>query len=232
MLPLYDENPTYERPYVTYALIAVNTIVFLYMFLIEYVFGPYELAKFYYDWSIIPYFVSNGERLYTIFTSMFMHGGFLHFGGNMLYLYIFGNNIEDSMGHKKFIIFYLACGVAAGFAQILTEPGSLIPMIGASGAIAGVLGAYLLLFPKANVVTLIIYFIVKVPAVIILGFWFLMQLFSGIGSLTASGEGGVAYFAHIGGFACGFLLIKLFRRKDYKSRKCIKDDWERINYHH
>jgi len=228
MLPLYDENPTYSRPYVTYALIGANAVVFLLMVFIEYGLGKYELIKFYYDWALLPAFVSNGERMFTLLTSMFMHGGFLHFGGNMLYLYIFGNNVEDSMGHAKFLAFYLICGLGASLAQIYADTGSVIPMLGASGAIAGVLGAYLVLFPKANVYTLVFYLVAKIPAVIVLGFWFVLQLFSGLGSIGV--EGGVAYFAHIGGFVCGVILVFIFRDRNYKAKMYKKDDWDRIYY--
>ncbi len=230
MIPLYDENPTYERPYVTYGLILANAAVFLILLAVEYGRGTYALSRFYYDWAAVPYFITGGDRLYTLVTSMFMHGGFLHFGGNMLYLYIFGNNVEDSMGHGRYILFYLICGFVASAAQIATEPSSTIPMLGASGAIAGVLGAYLVSFPKAKVVTLAIYFIMRIPAVFVLGFWFLLQLFSGVGSLASGMEGGVAYFAHIGGFVAGMALVFLFRKKGFKSRKRQQDDWDRIYY--
>ncbi|MHC1605429.1 MAG: rhomboid family intramembrane serine protease [Candidatus Methanofastidiosia archaeon] len=230
MLPLYDENPTYRRPYITYILIATNALMFIYMLMIEYALGPYKLTRFYYDWAVIPYYVWKGERLYTLITSMFMHAGFLHFGGNMLYLYIFGNNVEDSMGHGKFFIFYIMCGIVASYAQIMTNPTSTIPNLGASGAIAGVLGAYLITFPKAKVMTLVFYFIIRIPAVIVLGFWFVLQLFGGIGSLAVQGGGGVAYFAHIGGFVCGLILVFIFRKRNFKSKKMIEEDWDRVYY--
>lgn len=230
MLPLYDENPTYERPYVTYAIIIANALVFALLLFVEYVQGPYQLGKFYYDWAVVPYYISNNSHLYTLFTSMFMHGGFLHFGGNMLYLYIFGNNVEDSMGHGKYLVFYLLCGLAASIAQIVIDPSSVIPMLGASGAIAGVLGVYLVTFPRAKVVTLAIYFIMRIPAVIVLGFWFLLQLFSGVGSLAAGSDGGVAYFAHIGGFAVGIILVFLFRKRNFKAQQRKREDWDQIYY--
>ncbi len=230
MIPLYDENPTYERPLVNYALIIANALVFVLLVFIEYGFGRYELAKFYYDWAVVPYYITNNSHLYTLVTSMFMHGGFLHFGGNMLYLYIFGNNIEDSMGHGRYLVFYLICGFSASLAQILVEPSSTIPMLGASGAIAGVLGAYLVTFPRAKVVTLAIYFVMRIPAVIVLGFWFLLQLFSGVGSIASGADGGVAYFAHIGGFAAGMILVLLFRKRNFKARQKKREDWEKIYY--
>jgi membrane associated rhomboid family serine protease len=152
----------------------------------------------------------------TLLTSMFVHAGFFHFAGNMLYLWIFGNNVEDSMGKIRFAIFYLLCGLGAAFVQIFVSPASRIPMVGASGAISGVLGAYLLLFPHARVLTLIPlgFFtqLVEIPAVIVLGFWIVVQLFNGLLTFNFSG-GGVAWFAHVGGFAVGMLLIGLFKRR-------------------
>ncbi|HHN81067.1 MAG TPA: rhomboid family intramembrane serine protease [Methanomicrobia archaeon] len=230
MLPLYDENPTYETPYVTYALIGANALVFLLLNLIEYTGGQYQLQQFYYDWAVVPQFVWNGDRLYTLITSQFMHHGVLHFGGNMLYLYIFGNNVEDSMGHKRFVLFYLICGVVASYTQIFIDTSSPIPMLGASGAIAGILGAYVVNFPRANVVTWALFLIIRIPAVIVLGFWILLQFFSGIGSLATQASGGVAYFAHIGGFVAGFFLVKLFTRRDYLSRKRRIEDWDQIYF--
>jgi len=151
--------------------------------------------------------------LLTIFTSMFLHGGFLHLAGNMLYLWIFGNNVEDAMGHVRFLVFYLLCGVAAVYAQALPNPESIVPMIGASGAISGVLGAYFLLFPHASVLTLVIFGffwrVVRIPAIVVLGFWMIVQILNGLGSFGAGG--GVAWFAHIGGFFAGMGLILLFR---------------------
>jgi len=157
--------------------------------------------------------VPSHSALETLFTSMFLHGGWLHIGGNMLFLWIFGNNVEDSMGRIRFIVFYLLCGLLAGLAQLATDPSSHVPNIGASGAIAGVLGAYLVLYPRARVLTavfLIVFFtIIEVPAFLVLGAWFLLQLVDGAGSVGAGG-GGIAYFAHIGGFLAGALLIHLF----------------------
>ena len=151
----------------------------------------------------------------TLFTSMFLHGGFMHLAGNMLYLWIFGNNVEDSMGHVRFVIFYLLCGVAAALAQAWPNPDSTIPMIGASGAISGVLGAYLLLFPRARVLVLIplgaFSRIVYVPAMFVLGFWFVLQLINT--ALSEGGQGGVAFGAHIGGFVAGMVLIPLFKHR-------------------
>jgi membrane associated rhomboid family serine protease len=155
---------------------------------------------------------------FTLFTSMFLHGGFLHIGGNLLYLWVFGDNVEDAMGSFRFLIFYLLCGVIASLTHISMEPNSLIPMIGASGAISGVLGAYLLLYPRAKVITLIIFFyfirIIKLPALFVLSFWIVFQLLSGTLSLSdKAGYGGVAWFAHIGGFLAGVILVSAFKKK-------------------
>lgn len=203
---------------VTVTLIVINVLVFLYKmslgdrldpFLREYGMTPYEITH---RVSLVP---RAFPVILTLFTSMFLHGGILHVGGNMLYLWIFGNNVEDSMGRLRFIVFYLACGLAAGFAQIAIDPSSQVVTIGASGAIAGVLGGYLLLFPRARVTTLVFlgFFItfIELPAIVVLAFWFIYQLFSGGISLFGGGfAGGVAYFAHIGGFIAGLLLIRLF----------------------
>jgi len=152
-----------------------------------------------------------GADFITVFTSMFMHGGWLHLGGNMLYLWIFGDNVEDRFGHAKFALFYLLCGIAATFAQVLVNSGSNIPNLGASGAIAGVLGAYLILFPKGQVKVLMGRGVVPMPALIVIGLWIVLQFISGIGSITQSAEtGGVAYMAHIGGFVAGLVLTFLF----------------------
>ena len=152
-----------------------------------------------------------GADFITVFTSMFMHGGWLHLGGNMLYLWIFGDNVEDRFGHAKFALFYLLCGIAATFAQVLVNSGSNIPNLGASGAIAGVLGAYLILFPKGQVKVLMGRGVVPMPALVVIGLWIVLQFVSGIGSITQSAEtGGVAYMAHIGGFVAGLVLTFLF----------------------
>ncbi len=177
------------------------------------------------QYGLVPYEVTRGIDLpptiafpiwLTLFTSMFLHGGLLHILGNMLYLWVFGDNVEDAMGHGRFLVFYILCGAAASFAQVAIDPGSPIPQIGASGAIAGVLAAYFLLFPFARILTVvpILFFIrvMAVPAVILLGLWFLLQVGSGVGSLGAAG-GGVAWFAHIGGFLAGGLLVPLFKRR-------------------
>jgi membrane associated rhomboid family serine protease len=229
MIPLRDENPTRIFPAMTWLIIAINLGVFLLeIFGGGMVEGKNGLAGWMAGWTLVPVELTqgrdhpvNGPSLQpfwlTIFTSMFMHGGLMHFGGNMLFLYIFGNNIEDALGHVKFVVFYLVCGIIAALAQVFYNPNSAIPTLGASGAIAGVLGAYLILYPKARVNTLIFLGIfittVHIPAFILLGLWIVSQFFSQFTQslLTDGAEtGGVAYLAHIGGFIAGMVLIKLF----------------------
>jgi membrane associated rhomboid family serine protease len=207
MFPIGDDNTSRRTfPLVTYALIALNILFFL----VELSGGDPFIEK----WAFVPgRFLGNpsGDFL-TLFTSMFMHAGLVHLGGNMLYLWIFGDNVEDRFGHIKFIIFYLLCGLAATFAQLAFGPGSNVPNLGASGAIAGVLGAYILLFPQGRVRVLQGQRVIQVPALLVIGLWIVLQLFSGIGSLASSAQtGGVAYMAHIGGFVAGFVLTYLFR---------------------
>ena len=204
-----DDN-TYRRitPYVTYLLIILNVVVFL----IE----LYSDEAFIVQWAFVPTrFLANPTTDFpTLFTSMFMHGGLLHIGSNMLYLWIFGDNVEDNFGHPKFLIFYLLSGLAATATQLAVSLESNIPNLGASGAIAGTLGAYILLFPKKRVHVLAGRGIIPVPALIVIGFWFILQLFSGIGSLYyTSDTGGIAYMAHIGGFIAGFALAFIFKRR-------------------
>lgn len=216
MIPIKDENPTERFPIVTIGIIALNALVFLHQLSL----GEGS-ERFVWQMGAIPYelthLVDTPPRAYaplplTLFTAMFTHGGFLHIGGNMLYLWIFGNNVEDSMGRFRFIIFYLVCGLVASLLHIFTNVGSQVPIIGASGAIAGTLGAYILLFPRARVLTLIFFgwFIrlAWIPAAFFLGFWFLLQVINA--ALAGPAMGGVAWFAHIGGFAAGFSLVKLF----------------------
>ena len=206
MLPIRDHNPSGRTPYVTYALMAVNIAVFLgYLTMFS---DPSALNAFFAKWALIPARLSFGEGYLTILTSMFLHGGLMHLAGNMLFLWIFGDNMEDRMGHLKYLGFYLASGVAAGLLQVASAPQSMVPMVGASGAIAGVMGGYLLLFPRAKVdilIILLIFFkILPIPAWIMLAVWFVLQTFSGFGSDPDAG--GVAYWAHTGGFMVGFLL--------------------------
>jgi len=207
MFPIGDDDTSRRTvPLVTYALIALNALLFF----VELSGGDAFIGK----WAFVPSrFLANpfGDLL-TLFTSMFMHAGWIHLGGNMLYLWIFGDNVEDRFGHIKFTIFYLLCGLAATFAQLVFSLGSNVPNLGASGAIAGVLGAYILLFPQAKVRVLQGQRVIQVPALIVIGLWIVLQFFSGIGSIAnAAQTGGVAYMAHIGGFLAGFALTFLFR---------------------
>jgi len=201
----------------TVTLIGINVVVFVVELLLE---AAGALPTFFMNWGVTPYEVTQnlGARsIATLLTSVFIHGGFMHILGNMLYLWIFGNNVEDVMGRPKFVLFYLLCGVLAGLSQVAADPLSRIPAIGASGAIAGVLGAYLVLFPRARVATLVflgLFFrIARLPAVLVLGFWFVLQLLNGMLALTTFESGGVAWFAHIGGFVAGVLLVWLFARR-------------------
>ena len=210
MFPIGDDNTARRAlPVVTYALIAANVLFFL----VELNGGQ----AFIQQWAFIPRRFTQDpyDAAPTIFTAMFMHAGWLHLGGNMLYLWIFGDNIEDRFGPAKFLIFYLVCGIAATLAQYYVSPGSRIPNVGASGAIAGVLGGYLLLYPQARVRVLLYNRIVYMPAIFVLGFWIALQVFAGAGALFATAQsedvGGVAYMAHVGGFVAGFLLTLLLR---------------------
>jgi membrane associated rhomboid family serine protease len=207
MFPIRDHNPSGRTPYVTYALVLVNVVVFASYWLAL----PNEdaLGWFFVDWGLVPQVVTQGGALHTILTSMFLHGSIMHLIGNMLFLWIFGDNLEDILGHTGFLGFYLVSGLAAAALQVIAAPGSPVPMVGASGAIAGVMGGYLLLFPRAKVDILLIFIIffkiIPVPAWIMLGLWFGMQLFSGL--TTPTDGGGVAYWAHAGGFIAGLALI-------------------------
>jgi len=218
VIPLRDDNPTTLRPVVTVLVLAACAAVFL----LQLAAGEGN-QRLVYALGVIPASLLGQARLapdlylvppaVTLLTSMFMHGGWLHLGGNMLYLWIFGNNVEDSMGHGRFVAFYLLCGLAAAFAQALPAPTSTVPMIGASGAISGVLGAYLLLYPRARVLVLIPlgFFsqLVRLPAIWVLGLWFGLQLVSSL--LAPAGGAGVAFRAHLGGFLAGMALVPLFR---------------------
>jgi membrane associated rhomboid family serine protease len=207
MLPIGDDDSSRRTvPLVTYALIALNVLFFI----VELSGGDAFIMK----WAFVPKrFLANpaGDFL-TLFSSMFMHAGWLHLGGNMLYLWIFGDNVEDRFGHLKFIIFYIICGLAATFAQLAFSVGSDIPNLGASGAIAGVLGAYILLFPQGKVRVLQGQQVIQVSALIVIGLWIVLQLFSGIGSIAGAAQtGGTAYMAHIGGFVAGLMMAFLLR---------------------
>ena len=206
MFPIRDHNPSGRTPYVTYALLAANILIFLsYVNLLG---NERALWSFFTEWAVIPARITSGDGYSTLVTSMFLHGGFMHLAGNMLFLFIFGDNLEDEMGHFGFLGFYLAAGVGSGLIHVITGPNSIVPTVGASGAIAGVMGGYLLLFPKAKVDILIIFIvffkILPLPAWIMLGLWFGLQLIGSFGSDPDAG--GVAYWAHSGGFIVGILL--------------------------
>lgn len=217
MIPIRDQIPTRRVPFVNYILIAANIFVFI----LQYLAGANQDALIY-QFALIPA-AFTGEislgNISDIFTSMFMHAGLAHLGGNMLYLWIFGDNVEDSMGHGRFLLFYLIGGLVASLAHIFTNPASQIPTVGASGAIAAVLGAYLVLYPNSRVLTIIpLGFFLRmtmIPAAIVLGLWFVLQLFSGVLSMGGPDVGGVAFWAHIGGFLAGVILAKIFAKKRY-----------------
>ena len=221
LLPLHDDNPlkNIRFPYVTVAFIAACVAVFVFQFTL----GPREEQVFIYGFGAIPAVLfgktalpvalTQAPAVLTLVTSMFLHGGFMHLAGNMLFLWVLGDNVEDAMGHKRFVAFYLVCGVAAALAHAALNPGSRIPMIGASGAISGVIGAYLMLHPKARIKVLVFYFLVWLPAYVVLGFWIGFQFFSA--AMAAGGAGGgVAWWAHIGGFFAGVVLIVPMKRKN------------------
>jgi len=203
MFPIRDHNPSERTPVVTWALIVINIGVFVSYFSLP---EP-QLNRYFFDWGLVPAIAA--ERPITVLTSMFLHGGLLHLAGNMLFLWVFGDNLEDILGHLGFLIFYLLGGLAAAFGQYVSEPSSVVPMVGASGAIAAVMGGYLVLFPRARVdillILIIIFRIIPVPAWIVLASWFAIQLFQG--TMMPTSEGGVAYWAHAGGFIAGVLMI-------------------------
>jgi len=206
MFPIRDHNPSGSTPWVTWAIIALNVAAFLWQ--MSYMGSERALMGFWSDWAMIPAAVTRGGEYQGILTSMFLHAGFAHIFGNMLFLWIFGDNLEDQMGHLGFLAFYLAAGVLAALAHIAADPGSTVPTVGASGAIAGVLGGYLLLFPRARVDILLIFVIffrvIALPAWVMLGLWFALQIVGGIGAPIEGG--GVAYWAHAGGFVAGLVL--------------------------
>jgi membrane associated rhomboid family serine protease len=215
LIPYKDDNPTNKFPFVTIGIIALNILIFLFE-----VTSKSGMKEVTYTYGAIPHYMMTLETKQpihpslTIFSSMFMHGGLFHLGGNMLYLWIFGNNIEDRLGPVRFIFFYLFCGIVAAYAHAITEPKSLMPMIGASGAISGILGAYLLLFPRATVYTIVFlgFFVttLRIPALIVIGFWAIIQFVNGLISTGGHESGGIAWFAHIGGFLVGLATIKLW----------------------
>ncbi|MGB8657159.1 MAG: rhomboid family intramembrane serine protease [Candidatus Zixiibacteriota bacterium] len=226
MIPLKDDIPSYRPPVVTVALILVNSLTYFYLRSWGAGFED-ALVK----WGTIPYEVAHGVELtpqaafpipLSLLTAMFLHGSFLHLAGNMLFLWIFGDNVEDRLGHVRFFFFYILSGLAASLLYVLSSPNSQVPMVGASGAIAGVLGAYIITFPRARIQTLIFFGffvrVVAVPALLFLGIWFLFQLLYALPSIRAT-TGGVAFFAHVGGFLAGIVLFKLFimfsKRRSY-----------------
>ena len=227
MIPLKDDNPTSGKPVVTYFLISICVLVFL----MQLASQSYKTGQLFYSYGLIPSVLMGHDKLpmdlyavpalFTIFSSMFMHGGFMHIAGNMLYMWIFADNIEEDLGPSRFIIFYLLSGVGAAMTQVLMDTHSQVPMVGASGAIGGVLGAYLINHPKAKVLVLIPFGffsqLIKINALYVLGFWFVLQFIS-------SG-GGVAYAAHIGGFVSGMILILFFNKNSKRKNKVIKGPW-------
>ena len=233
MIPLKDDNPTSGRPVVTYFLIGICVVIFL----MQLGSQSYKTGQLFYSYGLIPSVLMGHDQLpmdlyavpayLTIFTSMFMHGGFMHLIGNMLYMWIFADNIEDSLGPKKFIIFYLLSGIGAATAQILMDTHSQVPMVGASGAIGGVLGAYLINHPNARVLVLIPFGffsqLIKIKALYVLGFWFVLQFINS--AMMPSQGGGVAYAAHIGGFVSGVVLILFFNKRIKRKTKVIKGPW-------
>jgi len=253
LIPLYDENPTETTPYITIALIVVNVVVFF----MEPALGAHIRIAIQapghwmvvtgkeataWVWGAIPYEIFHAKEVtphfgvpmpLTLLTCMFLHGGILHLGGNMLFLWIFGNNVEDVLGHFRFLIFYLLGGVLATLAHSATAPNSMLPLIGASGAISAVLGAYVLRFPTARIKTLIILIIfittIDIPAFFFIGFWFLMQFLYGTASLGLGQTGGIAWFAHIGGFLAGILMFTVFPKRVPSAKKVVVDhsfdDW-------
>jgi membrane associated rhomboid family serine protease len=251
MIPIRDENPTINLPIATYVIIGMNVVVWL---TVQGFGSTYSLAESLCYYALIPgdllgtvgateiavadnltCSINGRGELSTLVSSMFMHGGWLHIIGNMLFLWVFGDNVEDIMGPFRFACFYVLCGLAAAVAQILNDPSSLVPMVGASGAIGGVMGAYAIMFPRARVHMLIILVIyittISVPAILMLGYWFLLQLLSGLNSSTESG-GGVAFWAHIGGFVAGIALVFAFRdpqliaaRRHITPRRPARHSW-------
>lgn len=217
MIPIKDDNPTRTFPIINYALILANIVVFVYQATLP----PHAYKAFVLSNAMIPAripaFLAGHlgfqVAFYPLFTSMFLHSGLLHLLGNMLFLYIFGDNVEDTFGHIPYLIFYLFCGIGSGVTHVAFNLHSAIPAIGASGAISGVMGAYAVLFPRARVLMLFFIFLIPVPAVLVLGYWFLIQFLEGIGQLGAGATGGVAFWAHVGGFVIGLLVALLVKER-------------------
>ncbi len=225
MIPLKDLNPRLTLPFMTVVIILVNTAIFLWEFYVDISLGPQAEHQLINTLGMIPariplaftsHQVTFGQAFLPLLTSMFLHGGWFHLIGNMWFLWIFGDNIEDHLGHLNYVVFYLVCGVGASIVHTIANLGSTMPAVGASGAISGVMGAYVVLFPRSQVLTLVpifFFFTVRLPAVIFLGYWFLIQFFSGIGSLGVKTQGGVAVWAHVGGFVLGALLVLGSKRR-------------------
>ena len=214
LFPIKVTQPSYSRPVVTVSLIVANILVFLH----EISLDPYSLNEFVRVYSLRPYLF----HLENVFTSMFLHANWLHVAGNMLFLWVFGDNVEDILGHGKYLLFYLLCGAAAAFAQVLADPLSRAPMVGASGAIAGVMGAYLVKFPRSRVQMLffaLFFFRFEMPAWFMLAYWFRLQVLGGFGSITEASQGGTAFFAHVGGFVAGIALVHLMGARARFSRR-------------
>jgi len=217
LIPLKDNNPSRSYPVVNITLLFANVVVFLYQLALP----PYDQKLFILSNATIPARIPaflDGHMGFEaaflpLITSMFLHSGFLHLAGNMLFLWIFGDNVEDVFGHLPYLFFHLTCGLGAGLLHVLFNLGSTIPALGASGAISGVMGAYMVLFPRERILTLVFIFVVPIPAVFILGYWFLLQFLAGIDALGSSAKGGVAVWAHVGGFLLGVLLTQLVRRR-------------------
>jgi membrane associated rhomboid family serine protease len=223
LIPIHDDNPTQRFAYVTLGIIVLNVLIFLTEPQLGSGGGP-KLAEYFYHWGLVPREITRGHQLdltgcvaacftnknvyLSLLTSMFLHAGFVHLAGNMLFLWVFGNNVEDTLGRFRYAVFYLLCGVIAGLAHVALNSASAYPTIGASGAIAGVLGAYLVLFPRARVLTIAFITIVPLPAVLVLSLWFVLQLFTGASQQI--GGGGVAWAAHVGGFIAGAILVVVF----------------------
>jgi membrane associated rhomboid family serine protease len=216
-IPLRDTQPSYSRPLVTSLIIAVNVAVFLHQLTLD----GYSQNYFMMHYGLVP----RHPHASALVTSMFLHGGWLHIIGNMWFLWIFGDNVEDVLGHGKYLIFYLVCGIAAGLTQLFFSAGSSAPMVGASGAIAGVMGAYLVKFPHSRIICLVIIFFffttIEIPAVLMLALWFLLQFFSGVGTIGYShvSQGGTAFFAHVGGFIAGMILVAVMGTRQIYTRR-------------
>jgi len=217
MIPLKDDNPTRTFPFINIALIVANVLVFFYQVSLP----PHAAKAFLLANATIPTripaylggYLGFKMAFYPVFTSMFLHGGWMHLLGNMLFLYVFGDNVEDYFGHIPYLIFYLVCGIGSGLTHVLFNLHSSLPAIGASGAISGVMGAYAVLFPRARVLMLFFIFLIPIPALVVLGYWFVLQFLSGVGELGARAAGGVAFWAHIGGFLIGVLVALVVKRE-------------------